>query len=347
MELLNSGIDSMYFTARGAVAETMAELLVLQAAARIDHNPVPWRAIDGFSLSVEPGGGHGYKAQATCAEFAIYLGEQRSRPTFMVQLRASFIQTVGIGRAFAETLSVVQQLAAGDVQDAGVSRVDVFADIGGWSLSNGEADGIVTRVPDVTCHFVPRSGLLHSVLIGKKPEALRIYDKRRQLKRKPGIADLFWGDYEGPVTRVELELWTERLREFGVRSLDEVLACLGDLWRHGTGRFVELRVPGAGPVESWAVSPAWEFVHGVGEWKFAVSGVVPFRQIQGDRLTLLRNQYGYLTSFAAIEGLSDERDALRRLAARLSEVRRGRVFAEEVRRKTARLPKAFRLPEAV
>jgi hypothetical protein len=331
MELLNSGVDSMYWTARGAVAETMAAIAEYQAAARAEHHAIPWRVLDGFSLSVEPGRGHGYRALVTCAEFAIYLGEQTTRPTFMVQLRAPFIQTVGIREAIEASRRVVGQLAAGELQDVGVSRVDPFADIGGWSLTSAEAEGVVTHVPEITSHFVPRSGLLHSVLIGKKPLALRIYDKRRELERKGGAADVFWGDYVGPVTRIEFEFWTERLKDFAVRSFDDALASIGDLWRHGTSRFVQLRVPGVGPVESWPLSPAWEFVQRVGEWKFAASGVVPSRLIKGERLTLLRNIYGYASSFAALEGLSTEREVLRRLAECFPEVARGRLFDVESR----------------
>jgi hypothetical protein len=346
VELLNSGVDSMYWTARGAVAETMAAITEHQAPARNDHHAIPWRVIDGFGLSVEPGGGHGYRAVVTCAEFAIYLGEQTTRPTFMVQLRAPFIQTVGIREAFDASRGVVRQLAASELQDVGVSRVDPFADVGGWSLSNAEADGIVTHVPEIKSHFVPRSGILHSVLIGKKPLALRIYDKRREVGRKGGAADLFWDGYVGPVTRVEFEFWSERLKDFAVRSIDEVLGSIGDLWRHGTSRFAELRLPGAGPVESWPLSPAWEFVQRIGEWKFAVSGAVPFRLIKGDRVTLLRNLYGYASSFAALEGLSTEREVLRRLAECFPEVARGRLFDAEVARKFARLPRAYRIAQA-
>jgi hypothetical protein len=255
VELLNSGVDSLYWTARAGVSETMSTIAQFQEAARSSHGAVLWQEVDGFALSVEPGGGGGYPAILKCAEFTIYLGEQRTRPTFWVQLRADFIHSIGIRAAIDASVSVVGKLATSALQDAGVSRVDPFADFAGWSLGKGEAEGIVTHVPEVSSYFVPRSGHLHSVRIGKKPLALRIYDKRYQLERKGGTADLFWGDYAGPVTRVEFEFWSERLKDFGVRSFGEVLASLGDLWRHGTSRFAELRVPGSGPVDRGPCPP--------------------------------------------------------------------------------------------
>ena len=347
MELLNSGVDSLYWTARGDVRETMAALSPYQEAARADHRAAPWREIAGFALMVEPAGGSGYAAILKCAEFSVYLGQQKSRPTFWVQLRADFIYTVGIRGAIDASLGVVSELSENGLQDTGVSRVDPFADFGGWSLGKDEAEGIVTRVPEVSSYFVPRSNHLHSVRIGKKPLALRIYDKRYQLEKMGGAADLFWGDHEGPVTRVEFEFWSERLKDFTLRSFDEVLASIGDLWRHGTTRFAELRVPGAGPVELWPVSPAWRFVQRLAEWKFAYSGLVPFRIVKGDRTTLLRSVYGYLTSFAGVEGLSTAHATLRRVLECLPEVDRGRSFEDEAKRKAARLPKTYRQREAM
>jgi len=64
-------------------------------------------------------------------------------------------------------------------------------------------------------------------------------------------------------------------------------------------------------------------------------------------VTLLRNLYGYLASFAAVEGLSTGREAMRRLMECLPEVARGRFFDEEVARKAARLPGPFRRHEDV
>jgi len=68
--------------------------------------------------------------------------------------------------------------------------------------------------------------------------------------------------------------------------------------------------------------------------------------VQGDRTTYLRALYGYLSSFASIEGLSGERETLRRLLECLPEVSRGRDFAVEAARKVARLPRAYRLRKA-
>jgi hypothetical protein len=342
VELLNSGVDTLYWSARGEAAELIVELAEYQAGARRDHSAVAWREIDGYSLSVEPGGGHGYSVIVKCAEFSVYLTPYKSRPTFWVQLGSRFIHSIGIRPAIDASVGVVGQLSSSALREVGVSRIDPFADVGGWSFGNAEADQIRTRVRDVESHFIPRSGHLHSVMIGTNPLGLRIYDKRYQIAVEGGFADQFWNGYLGPVTRVEFEFWTKRLKAFGVRSFDEVLGSIGDLWRYGTSTFVELRVPSERPEASWPLSPAWDFVQRVAEWKFPTSGVIPLRAVMGDRITLLRALYGYLTSFAAVEGMSSEREALWRLEECLPEVARDRDFVNEIARKAARLPKAYR-----
>src|SRR5258708_15528205 len=185
----------------------MASLVALQTAARTDHAPVPWREIDGFVLSVEPAGGQGYPVVLTCAEFSVYLGVQKVRPTFWVQVRADFIRTLNIRPPIDASVAVVAQLSATPLETVCVSRVDPFADFGGWSLTRDESDGIVTKVPEISSYFVPRSEQLQSIRVGKKPLALRVYDKVHEIKRKGGspdaFADLFWGGHRGAGTRVE------------------------------------------------------------------------------------------------------------------------------------------------
>lgn len=341
MKVLNSGVDTLCWSARGDVASVLAELEPVQAAARERGEPEPWREIDGYLLSVGPYGEQGYATYLDCSEFRIHLGMQKKRPTFSTQLRAGFIHTKMAPAAASLSLSVAQALSAVPLTTVGVSRVDPFADIGGWSLSQGELRGLVTAAKETTWHLVARSELVHRFSAGKFPFECRMYDKRREIAKKGGFADAFWGDFSGPVTRVEFEIGSQRLRRFGVRSIEEVLASVGDLWGYGTSRFIQLREPGEGPPESWGPSAAWRVVQGV-RFQLASSGVVPFQVVRGDRLTYLRALRGYLASFAAIEGVSTEAEALRRLEVSLPEVARGRLFSADVARKAARLPKEYR-----
>ncbi len=339
--VLNSGVDSLYWSARGDVSATLVDLEAYQVEARERGEPQPWRQVDGYSLSVGPRGALGYPIYLDCAEFRIHLGMFKRRPTFWTQLRAEFIHTVGPAEAAAASIAVAEALSVVPLTGVGVARMDLFVDVGGWSLTQGDLKGLVTHAKEIESHSVPRSDVVHSFRAGVFPFLCRIYDKRREVAKKGGFAPAFWGDFAGPVTRVEFEIGSQRLRRFAVRSIPDVLASVGDVWRHGTTNYIALREPTADSPETWRTSEVWQVVQDA-VIRFSSSGVVPFLVVKGDRLTTLRALRGYLVTFAAIEGVTTEAEALKRLGASLHEVARGRLFASDVARRAARLPKDYR-----
>src|SRR5688572_15816454 len=58
--VLNSGVDSLYWSAKGDVSAALVELEAYRAGARESGEWQPWREIDGHHLSVGPGGAAGY-----------------------------------------------------------------------------------------------------------------------------------------------------------------------------------------------------------------------------------------------------------------------------------------------
>jgi hypothetical protein len=153
---------------------------------------------------------------------------------------------------------------------------------------------------------------------------------------------VFWDGWSGPVTRVEVQAGSEKLRAFGISSVADALSSRGDVWRYATSDFLELRIPTNGPRESWPLRPEWRMVQAVGHESFPSSGLVPFVVVQGDRLRLLRAIFGYLSSLGALDDQGDLRGLLRSLPTALREVERGRLFSAEVERKRRRLPRGVR-----
>jgi len=98
-----------------------------------------------------------------CAEFRIHLGMFKRRPTFRTQLRAQFIHAIGPAEAAAASIAVAQALSVVPLANIGVARIDPFVDIGGWSLTRGDLEGLVTQAKEPVWRAVPRSNLIHSV----------------------------------------------------------------------------------------------------------------------------------------------------------------------------------------
>lgn len=338
VSLLVAGCDSLYWSGRASIEATYAKFLELRHAAEQGGGAVPWRVIDGHSLSVLPRGVGRYRVVFECFEFTVQLTDSEHIPTAYVELRSDFIHEVGLEDAFSRSLAVAGEIVGQPLGEAQVSRIDLYADYAGWVLTYEDYPGFVTNAKR---HTDASDAIEYETFrAGKTPFLVRVY--RKDIERRQRGEDRLptWGEYAGPVTRVEVQASTEFLRKMGVRSFPDVLACRGDIWRYGTRDFLELREVRPGHKEAWPLRTEWQLVQQTGIERFPATGVMPFLVTKGDRMRVLRLLYGCLTSLAAMDGIPDLRAALQRVAVLLTLVPTQRPFAEDVRRKRARLPKA-------
>jgi hypothetical protein len=341
IRVLSVGVDTLYWSSRVAVGPWFDDLREARTRSSEGGDPAAWRVIDGFALDVLPHGAFRYPVVVDCHEFRFHFTDSARLPTMWVQLRSAFIHEVGVERAVAESLSVASEIVGAQVASAQASRIDLYADVAVWKLVQGDRVGLVTHA-DLRAHFRAGTEEFETVQAGKSPLLVRLYRKDIEVRQRGGFAPAFWGGWDGAVTRVEVQAGSAKLRTFGISSVSEALASRGDIWRHATSEFLELRSPTAGPRESWPLRPEWVTVQLVGSQAFPASGVVPFVVVHGDRLRVLRALYGYLTSLGAIDTHWTLSRVLRLLPAHLEEVERGRSFSDEVERKRRRLPRAVR-----
>ena len=336
--LLSAGCDTLYWSAKGTLGEAFDALRAQREAANAAGDTLPWATIQGFSLSVLPHGAMRYPIVVDCFEFRIHLTNSGHMPTVYVELRSAFIQEVGLERAFAESVEVGGAVAGTAFSEPHISRIDLFADYAGWAIMHADYTGFITQAKRRT--HASDAEHYETIQFGKSPFLVRVYRKDIE-RRDKGYPPLpTWGGYQGPVTRVEVQASSEFLRRLGARMFAEVIAARGDIWRYGTHELVELRATSPGKRDRWPLRSDWRLVQETGIDHFPATGVVPFLQVQGDRLRYLRSLYGYFTSLAAVEGVYDVRAAVVRFLALLPTVDRGRSFRDEVQRKRARLPRS-------
>lgn len=332
VSLLVAGCDTFYWSAKASIGSAYEELLEARKRAEDESSPLPWRVIDGHSLSVSARGAGKYRVVLECFEFTVQLTASEHVPTAYVELRSDFIAEVGLEEAFARSVRVVAEIIGQPLSDPHVARIDLYADYAGWIVAYGDYPGFVTNAKR---HTDASDAVEYETFrAGKTPFLVRVYRKdieRRQARKAPPPT---WNGYVGPVTRVEVQASTEFLRKLGVRTFSEVLASRGDIWRYGTHDFLELREVRRGHKESWVLRPEWELVQRTGFERFPRTGVTT-----GDRVRLLRLAYGCITSLAAIERCRDLETAIGRVRTLLPLLPRRTPFAEEVRRKRARLPR--------
>lgn len=302
---------------------------------------INWRTVQGFALDVLPHGAFRYPVVVDCREFRLHLTDSSRLPTMWVQLRSAFIHEVGLERAVEESSRVASELVGADLAGPQASRLDLYADLGGWVIVQGDRIGLVTHA-DLRAHFRAGTDEIETIQAGKSPLLVRLYRKDIEVRQRGGLAPVFWDGWNGAVTRVEVQAGSEKLRAFGISSVADALSSRGDVWRYATSDFLELRIPGDGPRESWQVRSEWRMVQAAGHESFPSSGLVPFVVIQGDRLRVLRAIFGYLSSLGAMEDERDLGGLLRSLPKALAAVERGRLFSAEVERKRRRLPRGIR-----
>lgn len=344
IDLLSAGIDSLYWSSPcGIDPERMTALKLGRDAAALSGNAQPWRDIDGFALSMAPHGAGRYPVLVESHEFRIQVTGSTHLPTVYVQLHAAHIHEVGIEEAYDASVSIAEAIVGHAVERANASRVDMYADLSGWVIERQDLAGIVTNAKIAT-HGHAGTAQLQTIMVGKTPMAVRVYRKDEEVKERGGFAPLFWGGYEGPVVRVEVQASAAKLRELGIVSVSDALSCHGDLWAWATSEFVEFRQPGAGDREDWAVRSEWRAVQHVGIEAFPRCGLVPHRVVQGDRDKIVPQLLGYLSSYGAHENVVEPVALLRRLLGQYPTLSTSthRTFANEVARKRALLPKAVR-----
>jgi hypothetical protein len=230
------------------------------------------------------------------------------------------------------------------VNEPKTSRLDVYADVAGWVLTNEDRRGLVTHAK---LRPVLRAGTdeYETIQVGKQPGALvRLYRKDIKERTTPGFADVFWGGYLGPVLRVEAEAGSKKLREVGIVSVDDGLSCYGEWWKYATGEFCRLHVPGSEDREGWPLDDRWRGLQQLAFGEFPCCDMAPLVKAERAQARIAAVLLGSLASWSAGEGVFDPDEALARLRAKYPGLvaTPDRQFAREVARKHVRLPRAIR-----
>jgi hypothetical protein len=348
LRLLASGIDTLHLSARGTVrAEVWEALEEAKREAQAVDEAVPFEfPMTSQAFLLKPYGLRGYAYWLTSPDFELVLGQSKRFPAALVQLHAAYLHSVGPEWACHIACQLLRVEVFGAQPDIVTSRVDVYADTQGWNLELVDLQRFVCRGRGRRA-FVEREQAFASgrrltgFMWGRNAIVARLYDKMAEIERRgtSWLPDL-WGerDTDRPVWRLEFQFRREVLVEFGLRTVDEVLAGTQDLWRYGTTEWLTLRTPTADARERrWPVDPLWHEVQAT-EVTAATCGVVRRRLIQATEERIIQGLQGYLTSWAALRGTQHLAITLTSLSPVIDRylASRGRTFESDVRRKRVR-----------
>lgn len=267
-------------------------------------------------------------------------------PEIMVEYRSHFL-LLGVAQVTNQVREWLDRLCT-IISDA-VSRIDICGDFAGadeyfQTLQQKNIIGkYVNEYDFAECH--KRHRQITGYRFGSSDMMVRIYNKTVEMKvhAKEYWADVWLENGADPdvhVWRVEFQLRREKIKQFQVSSIFEVIAVLGDIWRYMSQEWftVRSRTNDTNP-SRWPIARWWRTVVDVVARFGSMTGVV--RMLEKRKAATARRLVpglaGYLTSFAAAAGL-----AISELGGVVAEcaayaIERGTSLADKIAEKVSRI----------
>jgi hypothetical protein len=261
---LASGVDALYLSGHAQLPKALlADLKTGREYAREADVDVVFDALgEGFRIAPRALARYPYRLEHRFG--VIGLTDSKKLPPVRIQPRSDFLHAAG-PRAAVEWFRERLEPACGRVAFS-VSRLDLYADFQGWSLTGDERHRFVSR--GTARNTREESDVLTGFEFGRrktKTVVARIYDKTTEARGKGlGHWPAVWADrfVAGErVLRVEYEFGKSGLVELGVTSVDEALTRAPQLWAYATEDWLSLRTPTADESRSrWPVDPDWTVI---------------------------------------------------------------------------------------
>ncbi len=351
VRVLASGIDSLYASARGELADGL--VVALTDVRRFSPDAEVPLSLDGGepNLLLRRHGWRNYPFWLSSPRYELCIGAPDPFPPVYVQLHAEHIHTVGIGAAVGD----VEAMLVRDLFPHGcrviASRADVFVDEQGWEPERGDfphfrCRAMRRRVFEVTRQEHGYGGRLSGFTFGKGDLVARIYDKTLECAvTTKSWPELLWQGRNAnrPVWRVEFQFRRPLLEAIGLMGTGDVVRRRQGLWDYGV-RWLSLRAPGgdSNPAR-WPVAVEWAQLAAA-----CIGGsaepLIRERVREAELRRLTQGLVGYASSVEAANGAHGLGGAL---AASVPSVRpylaeRGVAFPELVAAKRARRLEAAR-----
>jgi len=245
-----------------------------EAAEGAGHGRSAWSA-DGLTVGVQLSRSRGRLSFKNADARGVLDAHQVHGFCVEVSVSALYLAT----HPLPDALALCERLASmfGRVVDRRLRRVDLCADIGGWSVADTAAEGFIAqrrgrvKTYEKEMHRVGSVVTGFSVCPGNRL-MLRVYDKRAELRRqcsedKRALEEELWqrAGWRGePVTRVEFQLRSEALKSLGMLEPAALPHKLDGAWAYCTKKWVRLSEPhSASRRDRWRLDARWSLVQGV------------------------------------------------------------------------------------
>jgi hypothetical protein len=271
--VIGAGVDSLYLSIPGELkpaAQTLLQRLKEQAQARDPEiRALAQYPVHDWIFDVSDKGARLFSYILTDPRYRIEVARPSATlPLAHVQISSAALAAYGVARCVADLLVVLGHF--GEIHgDPVVSRADLFVDVTtSCDLTRLEDEQWVTRAQSRARYA--EHGQRSGYVIGRGGDiSVRLYDKTLEIRgsgkdhAKRQWQQRGWnGDSE--VWRVEAQARRNALHQFGIRSVDELIRRIGELWRYVIEQWCRLSVPN--PQDQtpsrWLTHPFWITVAG-------------------------------------------------------------------------------------
>jgi hypothetical protein len=311
--LLSSGIDSLYFSARGALdAGFLALLKGLRGSNGTSDAVMGAFPSDDLSFLLK-GPLRGYPYWLRAPGYDLMVGHTEPAAPLIAELRSWYLHSEGAETAGEHLRTRLEADMFDGAFELKTSRIDVYADFQGWTPHHLDFQRFVCRARFKELH--QPDGELHGFgnevsgfTFGRGAVRARIYNKTlEQAVHRDTGASLLWGDFDRDqaVWRLEFQFRRQALMQLGAAGGLEVLAARQGLWHYGTTEWLSLRERSAHSKPSrWPEDPLWSWLRFV-EVGSPCNPLIRARIRKADFSRVVSGLVGYLSSLGALTGTYD------------------------------------------
>ena len=300
-----SGIDTLYIGYNVTVKEEILSFLKEKKAEAKEFEEVQVNLCEKV-FTMRPFGYPRYAYVLKSEDLDIWISSKNGMPfpNVYVYCWSIFLASKGCDNVvdFVRTL-ISSNL--GLIISEKVSRVDLYADFTGISLTLEDSKKFVTSAVTRTIHLV-KNEQISGLSFGNGSIVARVYDKTKEIKKnkKEYMYELWDGVEEGEtVWRVEFELKRDFLLECSIESFEDFKEKSGSIWNYLTEDWLSHRELDNENTTRRSTTEFWSKVQLVSCFKGKFSGMVRETRRHSSISHLLKMIKGCITSIGAIFSL--------------------------------------------
>ncbi len=311
LKVLSSGVDTLHLSVRGELQEgilVVLEGLEREAQSSQELQVVTWGE-QSLSVALRPNGWRSYPFWASSPNIEVAIGASSPFPPVFIQTHSAYLHSRGVDQAVAEISDWLAANVMRDESQLGISRLDLYCDLQGWSPVIEDFDRFHRRGVRRRAYSMPAQDQAHlrgrrasGFVFGGGDRMARCYDETLGLRvRGTGWPKVLWSDWDQdqPVWRVEFQFCRRALVSLRCPTPHAALADCQELWRYRT-HWLLLRVPGTDSNQArWQEAPGWT-VNCEAEIGSPLTPLVRDLALEADDLRIIRGLVGHGASVAAL-----------------------------------------------